>query len=81
MNLPSADNLSNIDIVDYALYLLGGWRGVSTQDSTNEYMCWGRRPMKICQDYILWPTLRYIPPFWRALVSRYWKPSAVVVRS
>ena len=25
MNPPNPDNLSNIDIVVYALYLLGGW--------------------------------------------------------
>ena len=44
MNLPGADNLSNIDIVDYALYLLGGWHRVSTQDSTRVYICRGRHP-------------------------------------
>ena len=33
MNPPNADNLSNIDIVVYALYLLGGWyERVHTED-------------------------------------------------
>jgi predicted HTH domain antitoxin len=33
MNPPNADNLSNIDIAVYALYLLGGWRErVHTED-------------------------------------------------